>query len=74
MKRVVVKIDADIAQRARNAVMFLRSNGEPKLTMTDIVDRAVAEYVTRLGQETNGGEDFPAVGPMPRGSQLSKGV
>jgi hypothetical protein len=29
VRREVVKLDSELTQRARNAVMFLRSHGEP---------------------------------------------
>jgi hypothetical protein len=71
-RREVVKIDADVAQRARNAVLFLRGNGQPYATLADLLDQLVSEGLDRLAAELNGGEDFPEGGALPRGGDFAR--
>ena len=72
LKREVVKLDAGLVQRARNAVMWLRSHGEPQLTLTELLDRAIAAYLDDLVSERNGGEEFPDGGHLPQASQMKR--
>ncbi len=74
MRREVVKLEAGLVQRARNAVVFLRSHGEPLLTITELIDRAVTAHLDELVAERNGGEEFPETGHLPRAGQMSKGA
>ena len=69
-----MKLDAQVTQRARNAVMFLRTRGTPKLTLAELIDQAVSEHLDKLAQQINGGEDFPDTGLLPLGGQLQKGM
>lgn len=73
-KREVVKLEARVAQQARNAVVFLRSHGQPHATLASLLDRAVSDYVRQLSEELNAGEEFPDAGALPRGGQLTKGM
>lgn len=73
-KREVVKLEAGVAQQARNAVVFLRSHGQPHATLASLLDRAVSDYVRQLSEELNAGKEFPDAGALPRGGQLTKGM
>ena len=72
LKREVVKLETCRVQRARNAVMWLRSHGEPQLTLTELLDRAIAAYLDDLVSERNGGEEFPDAGHLPQASQMKR--
>jgi hypothetical protein len=54
--------------------MFLRTRGEPQLTLGDFVDRAVSEHLHHIADELNDGQTFSPIHSLPQGSQLRKGV
>jgi hypothetical protein len=65
--RVTAGVDADVLERARNAVWQLA--GPPEhLTMAELVEQAIRREVERLEAKHNGGAPFP-----PRSAQLRPG-
>jgi hypothetical protein len=74
VRRVVVRLDAELTEQARGAVKVLRTRGEPQMTLGELVDRALGEYLDRAADEHNEGQGFPAVRSLPQGSQLRKGL
>lgn len=59
--KLTVQLRSELAEEARNAVVFLTPvNG---LTLTEVVEAAVSQQLERLKAEHNNGEDFP---PRPR--------
>ncbi len=65
--RVTAGVDADVLERARNAVWQLA--GPPAhLTMAELVEQAIRREVERLEAEHNDGAPFPA-----RSAQLRPG-
>lgn len=65
-----VKLDAEVVEKARDAVWWLMHHGEPTLTLKSFAERALTELVNRLAAEHNGGEPFPVAGPLPKGGRF----
>jgi centromere-binding protein ParB len=65
--RVTADVDADVLDRARNAVWQLTGPPE-RLTMAELVEQAVRREVERLEAKHNDGVPFP-----PRSAQLRAG-
>src|SRR3954453_730413 len=64
-----IKLDAELVERARNAVWFLLTHGDPTTTLKSLTERALAAEIARLEAERNGGEAFPEMGRLPTGSR-----
>jgi hypothetical protein len=65
-----IKLDAELVERARNAVWFLLTHGDPTTTLKSLTERALAAEIARLEAERNGGEAFPEMGRLPAGSRV----
>src|SRR3954454_24503033 len=65
-----IKLDAELVERARNAVWFLLTHGDPTTTLKSLTERALAAEIARLEAERNGGEAFPEMGRLPTGSRV----
>lgn len=59
--KLTVAVDAEVAEEARNAVVFLTP--QTGLTLTELVEAAITRELARLKTEHNEGQDFP---PRPK--------
>jgi hypothetical protein len=67
-----VKLDQDLADAVRNAVLWLRSHGHPTATLTGYVEHAVREQLRRDTAALNDGKPFPpAGGRLPAGRPIT---
>lgn len=65
-----VKLDAEVVERARDAVWWLMHHGEPTVTLKSLAEQALLELLDRLATEHNGGEPFTVAGPLPKGGRF----
>ncbi len=59
----VLKLTGTLAGDLRDAVMFLRTHGQPTLTLSAIGHEAIRRELARLPQGHNGGQPFPRFEP-----------
>lgn len=55
----VLKLTGPLAGELRDAVMFLRAQGQPTLTLSAIAHEAIRRELERLAQLHNDGQPFP---------------
>lgn len=55
----VLKLTGTLAGELRDAVMFLRTHGQPTLTLSAVGHQAVQRELARLAQLHNEGQPFP---------------
>ena len=53
-----------LAVELRNAVWFLSEHGRPRVKLGEVMDEAVEQWLTKVKDEHNGGEDFPHRGRL----------
>ncbi len=57
-KQLNVRVRDDVVNGARDAVIALRSVGFPLMSLSSLVEDAVASHLVRLARKHNGGEPF----------------
>jgi hypothetical protein len=65
-RREAVKVDPDQLAEIRHAVLFLRGHGRPEVSMADLLDEALGQYLDTLRQ-THGVDRFEAPGDPDTG-------
>ena len=58
-RRRPLKVDAELADQLRNAVLFLRGRGRPALTQNELIDELIDGGLDHLRTELNNGQPFP---------------
>lgn len=59
-----VKLDTALAIELRNAVWFLSEHGRPRVKLGEVLDEAVSEWLSKVKNQANNGQNFPHVGPL----------
>ena len=62
--RTHVKVRGPLVDEMRDAVWFLSEHGRPRVQLGELIDEAVAEWLSRIKAELNGAEDFPRRGRL----------
>jgi len=58
-RRRPLKVDAELADQLRNAVLFLRGRGRPALTQNELIDELIDDGLDHIRTELNDGQPFP---------------
>lgn len=70
-RRRPLKVDESLADQVRDAVLYMRGRGRPELTQNELLDELITQGLRWLQDETNGGQQFPAMGRRPTGRRPS---
>lgn len=60
-KRLYVAVDPELVYELRGLVHFLMSHGDPMATMSEVVDRFIADGLQRDCKKLNQGKPFQPV-------------